>query len=736
MIEPRPPFRIPLRDGRVLDLSGPTKVMAIVNVTPDSFADGGERFDPAVAIADALQMVADGADILDIGGESTRPGAPPLPEAEELGRVVPVLEGLRGRVEVPISIDTYKAAVAERAIALGELGGHFSGDIRVLRFRVHLTRSSAIVHEDQRRAAARDDVRERRLVDERADVVDDRRAEVDGAVGNRRFVGVNRDRHAEPAHALEHRRDATPLLRVRQRPGPGPRRLAADVEDVGAVGDHPGRVGNRDVRIESLTAVGERIGRDVDDRHHERTLAESERTAVDEWNAGVDASGDQQLFLRDGLAERRHERPLVGLAARRVVRGGRRRRRHELFERQTLREAEDLVRVEDFPSQQLVGDAQQNRFLLGEDRTRARVLIHHELLHFLVDALRRVFAVVLGLRDLAAEEDLLFLLAERERAHVLAHAPFADHLAREFRDALEVVAGAGRQVPVRDLLGDAAAEQNRELILEVQPRVVVLVVHRQLHRHAERHAARDDRDLVHRIGVGQQHREKRVTAYHEAGHTLVGLKVPNADPVHKVTIIPRGMALGVTQQLPEGDRHNYSQEYLLGQIAILMGGRIAEESFLGSITTGASNDIERATELARAMVCEYGMSEMGPLTFGKKEEQIFLGREIAQHRDFSEDTAIKIDQEVKKIVTAQYERAKAIIEENRETMIRLAECLLERESLDGVEIRRIVAGLPLDENPPAVDSGNDQDRPQLKEPTAKPLKPILPPITGGNPQPA
>jgi cell division protease FtsH len=229
--------------------------------------------------------------------------------------------------------------------------------------------------------------------------------------------------------------------------------------------------------------------------------------------------------------------------------------------------------------------------------------------------------------------------------------------------------------------------------------------------------------------------EKRVTAYHEAGHTLVGLKVPNADPVHKVTIIPRGMALGVTQQLPEGDRHNYSQEYLLGQIAILMGGRIAEETFLGSITTGASNDIERATELARAMVCEYGMSAMGPLTFGKKEEQIFLGREIAQHRDFSEDTAIKIDQEVKKIVTAQYERAKAIIEENRDTMIRLAECLLERESLDGVEIRRIVAGLPLDENA-AVEAGNDEDRPQLKEPTAKPLKPILPPITGGNPAPA
>jgi cell division protease FtsH len=229
--------------------------------------------------------------------------------------------------------------------------------------------------------------------------------------------------------------------------------------------------------------------------------------------------------------------------------------------------------------------------------------------------------------------------------------------------------------------------------------------------------------------------EKRVTAYHEAGHTLVGLKVPNADPVHKVTIIPRGMALGVTQQLPEGDRHNYSEEYLLGQIAILMGGRIAEDTFLGSITTGASNDIERATELARAMVCEYGMSEMGPLTFGKKEEQIFLGREIAQHRDFSEETAIKIDEQVKKIVTAQFERAKTIIQDNRDTMVRLAECLLERESLDGVEIRRIVAGLTLDEVQPVPDEGGD-DKPQLKEPSARPLKPILPPITGGNPAPA
>src|SRR5207253_7839111 len=182
--------------------------------------------------------------------------------------------------------------------------------------------------------------------------------------------------------------------------------------------------------------------------------------------------------------------------------------------------------------------------------------------------------------------------------------------------------------------------------------------------------------------------------------------------------------LGVTQQLPEGDRHNYTQEYLLGQISILMGGRIAEETFLGSITTGAANYDEKETELARAMVCEYGMSELGPLTFGKKEEQIFLGREIAQHRDYSEETSIRIDSEVRKIVTEQYERARRIIEENRDTMVRLAENLLEHESLDGVQIRRIVAGLPLDdaEGTPAT---SVEEKPQLKEPAAKPLKPIL-----------
>ncbi len=224
--------------------------------------------------------------------------------------------------------------------------------------------------------------------------------------------------------------------------------------------------------------------------------------------------------------------------------------------------------------------------------------------------------------------------------------------------------------------------------------------------------------------------EKQTTAYHEAGHTIVGLKVPNADPVHKVTIIPRGMALGLTQQLPEGDRYTHSRDYIEGSIAILMGGRLAEDIFLGKITTGASNDIERATELARKMVCEFGMSNMGPLTFGKKEEQIFLGREIAQHQDYSEDTAIKIDQEVKRIVMEQYERARQIILENRDALDRLAQELLARETLDSVQIRRVVAGLPIDDDTPRPRIEPDAGKPADKEPV---LKPILPPITGSNP---
>ena len=184
--------------------------------------------------------------------------------------------------------------------------------------------------------------------------------------------------------------------------------------------------------------------------------------------------------------------------------------------------------------------------------------------------------------------------------------------------------------------------------------------------------------------------EKRVTAIHEAGHALLTVMLPHADPIHKVTIIPRGMALGLTQQLPIDEKHNYSREYLEDQIAILLGGRIAEEITIGSITTGAGNDLERATELARRMVCEWGMSDaMGPLTFGKKEEQIFLGREIAQHQDYSEDTALRIDQEVKRFVTDNYTRAQAILTEHKQQLLDMADALLARETLDADQVRRI-----------------------------------------------
>ena len=229
-----------------------------------------------------------------------------------------------------------------------------------------------------------------------------------------------------------------------------------------------------------------------------------------------------------------------------------------------------------------------------------------------------------------------------------------------------------------------------------------------------------------RRSIVMSNEEKRNTAYHEAGHTLVGIKVPNADPIHKVSIIPRGMALGVTMQLPEADRYSHTLDYLEGQIAIMMGGRIAEEIFLNHMTTGASNDIEKATDLARRMVCEFGMSNLGPMTFGKKEEQIFLGREIAQHQDYSEDTAIKIDQEVVRIVTEQYNRARQIIFENKEAMTRLAEALLERESLDSIQIRRLVAGLPLDDDEPTPTRGDKAKA----EPKPSVLNPIIPPVPG------
>ncbi len=187
--------------------------------------------------------------------------------------------------------------------------------------------------------------------------------------------------------------------------------------------------------------------------------------------------------------------------------------------------------------------------------------------------------------------------------------------------------------------------------------------------------------------------EKKSTAYHEAGHALIAYLLPESDPLHKVTIIPRGRALGVTMQLPEEDKYNYSKEYMEASVTILLGGRIAEEMFLGSMTTGAANDLERVTELARRMVCEWGMSEeLGPLTFGKREEQIFLGREIAQHQDYSERTAMKIDREVERIVLKGFSRAKEILDGNREALVMLAEALLEYETLNLNEIEKVVKG--------------------------------------------
>jgi cell division protease FtsH len=187
--------------------------------------------------------------------------------------------------------------------------------------------------------------------------------------------------------------------------------------------------------------------------------------------------------------------------------------------------------------------------------------------------------------------------------------------------------------------------------------------------------------------------EKRNTAYHETGHALVAKLTPGADPVHKVTIIPRGRALGVTMQLPEDDKYTFTRENMLGRIAVLLGGRAAEELIFDHMTTGAGNDIERATELARKMVCEWGMSEkMGPITFGKKEEQIFLGREISQHRDYSEATANEIDAEVKKIISDNYERAKTLLQENIDTLKLVAETLLEVEVLNSDQLDDIIKG--------------------------------------------
>ncbi len=196
---------------------------------------------------------------------------------------------------------------------------------------------------------------------------------------------------------------------------------------------------------------------------------------------------------------------------------------------------------------------------------------------------------------------------------------------------------------------------------------------------------------VERKSMVLSEEEKRTTAFHEAGHALMAKLLPGTDPVHKVTIIPRGRALGMTMQLPIDDRHSYSKEFLYNTLSILFGGRVAEELIFKSVTTGAGNDIERATDLARKMVCEWGMSEkLGPLTFGKKDEEVFLGRDFGAKRDFSDQVALEIDKEVKRLVVESYERTTRMLTEHIHTLRALAEALLEKEVLDGVEIDQIV----------------------------------------------
>ena len=226
-------------------------------------------------------------------------------------------------------------------------------------------------------------------------------------------------------------------------------------------------------------------------------------------------------------------------------------------------------------------------------------------------------------------------------------------------------------------------------------------------------AAREDKNLVESIDfdnakdkvlMGVERRsmvisdeEKKSTAYHEAGHTLVARMIPGTDPVHKVSIIPRGRALGVTMQLPIEDKHSYSREVLLARIAVLMGGRAAEDIIFNTFTTGAGNDIEQATEMARKMVCEWGMSDkMGPLSFGKKDEQIFLGREMSTHKNYSEATAVEIDTEIKRIVDEGYSRALTLLQNNITNLHNLSECLIEKENLTGAEVDEIIAaGTPI-----------------------------------------
>jgi cell division protease FtsH len=244
------------------------------------------------------------------------------------------------------------------------------------------------------------------------------------------------------------------------------------------------------------------------------------------------------------------------------------------------------------------------------------------------------------------------------------------------------------------------------------------------------HAAKQDKEQVSmedfegakdKVLMGSERRslilsdeEKKTTAFHEAGHTIVAKVLPGTDPIHKVSIIPRGRALGVTMQLPQDERYNFSKTYLENNLAVLLGGRVAEELVFNQMTTGAGNDIERATKMARKMVCEWGMSEtIGPLAFGGKGEEIFLGREFTQHKEYSEDTAKLIDEEVKKIVRDAYEKAKNIVKEHTTSLHNLAEALLERETLTGVEVEMVMNG---EELPPLAEKmRNDQPRLDLQK---------------------
>jgi cell division protease FtsH len=210
--------------------------------------------------------------------------------------------------------------------------------------------------------------------------------------------------------------------------------------------------------------------------------------------------------------------------------------------------------------------------------------------------------------------------------------------------------------------------------------------------------------------------EKEITAYHEAGHALIAKLLPGTDPIHKVTIIPRGRALGLTQQLPTNEHYTHSKKFLINNICILLGGRVAEELIFGEITTGSGNDIERATEMARKMVCEWGMSdELGPLTFGKKEEQIFLGREISQHRDYSESTAIKIDQEVRRIISEANDKVHKLLSEHIDVLKEISLALLDRETIIADEIDLLMDGKDLPEK--VVEEKPAPKKPPAAEPT-------------------